>query len=80
MLIHLRMVEHLVHGWDLARATGLPLQVDEGLVTQEFEFTRKSLENVEGARRPFALPQPVLPGAPVLDRLAALLGRDVENA
>ncbi len=80
VLIHLRMVEYLVHGWDLARATGRPLQVDEGLVAQEFEFTRTSLDNVEGARRPFALPQPVSPDAPVLDRLAALLGRDVEDA
>lgn len=77
IVLHLRTVELLVHGWDLARATGqattsLPAAVAE----QEIVFSRRQLEHVPPERRPFAEPRPVEVDAPAVDRLAALLGRD----
>ena len=74
--LHLRIVEALVHGWDLARAIGRQLEVDDQLTQQELAFTREKLD-LPGNRRPFAPPQPVAEDAPALDRLAALLGRTV---
>lgn len=76
----LRLVEALVHGWDLAAATGQRLTVPDELAEQALTFTRASLGNVPAGRRPFADPQPVADDAAPLDRLVALLGRDVQAA
>jgi uncharacterized protein (TIGR03086 family) len=75
--LHLRLVETLVHGWDLARATGRPPGFPEALAEQELAFSRAKLADVPPGRTPFAPPQPAPDDAPALDRLAALLGRDV---
>jgi uncharacterized protein (TIGR03086 family) len=77
--LHLRLVEALVHGWDLARATGRPLHHPAALVEQALTFTRNALGEVP-AGRAFAPPQPVPDDAPAIDRLAALLGRSVAPA
>ena len=74
--LHLRLTEHLVHGWDLAQATGqatsgLPAELAE----QELAFARVQLGKIPPDRRPFAPPQPIDDAAPAIDRLAALLGR-----
>jgi uncharacterized protein (TIGR03086 family) len=74
-LVHLRVVETLVHGWDLARATGRQLAVPEELAVAELAFSRDLLGRLPAGRTPFAPPQPVADDAPALDRLAALLGR-----
>lgn len=76
--LHLRIVEVLVHGWDLARATRQPVRFAEDLAEQELEFTRARLGDVPPARSPFGPPQPVADGAPAIDRLAACLGRHVD--
>jgi uncharacterized protein (TIGR03086 family) len=76
--LHLRIVEALVHGWDLARATGRPLTVPDALVERELAFTRDTLPRLPprpAGQGPFAPAQPVDDDAPPLDRLAALLGR-----
>lgn len=74
--LHLRVVEALVHGWDLARATGQAVDYPEDLVERELEFTLDALGNIpEGG--PFASPQPVSDDAPAIDRLVARLGRSV---
>lgn len=75
--LHLRLVESLVHGWDLARATEQALRCDEELAAQELEFTRAKLADVPPERSPFGPPQPIADDAPALDRLAAYLGRPV---
>lgn len=75
--LHLRLVEALAHGWDLARATGQPPRADEELAEQALEFTRAKLADVPPERSPFGPPQPVTDDASALDRLAACLGRDV---
>jgi uncharacterized protein (TIGR03086 family) len=73
--LHLRLVETLVHGWDLARSTGQPVSFDQRVAEQELEFTRFQLRHVPPERSPFAASQPVSQDAPPLDRLVALLGR-----
>jgi uncharacterized protein (TIGR03086 family) len=80
--LHLRIVEALVHGWDVARATGRTLSVPDGLVEQELAFTRDTLPRLPprpAGQGPFAPAQPAPDGAPALDRLAALLGRPVPD-
>jgi uncharacterized protein (TIGR03086 family) len=75
--LHLRLTELLVHGWDLARATGSPTSAPEDLAEQELAFSRAQLQRVPPGRRPFGPSQPVAEDAPALERLAALLGRRV---
>jgi uncharacterized protein (TIGR03086 family) len=74
--VHLRLTEILVHGWDLARATGQQVgDLPADLAEQELEFSLIQLEKLPPGRHPFAPPRPVSDGAPAIDRLAALLGR-----
>jgi len=73
----LRVVEALVHGWDLARATGHSLEFSAGLVEESIAFSRLQLGRLPADRTPFGPSQPVADDAPPLDRLAALLGREV---
>ena len=76
-LLWLRVVEHLVHGWDLAQATGQRPEFAPGLAEQALEFSEANLGNVQGGRTPFGSRLPAPPDAPALDRLVALLGRRV---
>ena len=73
----LRVVEALVHGWDLARATGLPLEFPTVLVEESIAFSRVQLGRLPADRTPFGPSQPAPDDAPLLDRLAALLGRSI---
>lgn len=75
--LHLRIVEALVHGWDLAQATGQPLRVSGEVAEQELAFTNGKLGDVREGSRPFGPPQPAPEDAPAIDRLAACLGRRV---
>jgi uncharacterized protein (TIGR03086 family) len=67
--------ELVLHGWDLARATGQDYTVDQ-------ESAQACLGFVEAAAQPegvpglFGPPVPVPGDAPVLDRLVGLSGRD----
>jgi uncharacterized protein (TIGR03086 family) len=74
--LHLRIVEALVHGWDLARATGRTVAYPDDVVEQEIAFSREFLPRVPPDRQPFGASRPVAADAPPLDRLVALLGRD----
>jgi uncharacterized protein (TIGR03086 family) len=75
--VHLRNTELLVHGWDLARATGQAVEFPNDVVEQEMQFSRGALSQIPPGRTPFGPSQPVADGAPAIDRLAALLGRQV---
>jgi len=77
--LHLRITEVLVHGWDLARATGQLVAFSEDVAEQELAFSRAKLSDIPPGRSPFAPPQPVAADAPAIDRLAACLGRDVSG-
>jgi uncharacterized protein (TIGR03086 family) len=75
--LHLRVVEHLVHGWDLLRATGQQAAFDEQVAAQAYAFTEAKLADVPSQSTAFAARKAVSDDAPALDRLAALLGREV---
>jgi uncharacterized protein (TIGR03086 family) len=71
----LATVEVLVHGWDLAKATGQPYGCDHAVAERALGFSASALGDVPPDRSPFAAPVPVEDDAPAVDRLAALLGR-----
>jgi uncharacterized protein (TIGR03086 family) len=77
--LHLRIVEALVHGWDVARATDQVVPHDQSVAEQELAWARPWLAKVPADRSPFAPPLPVADEASPLDRLVACLGRDVET-
>lgn len=78
--LHLRITEIIVHGWDLARATGQRLGVPEAVAAAELGFSQQRLTELPPDRAPFAPPRPAPEDAGSLDRLVALLGRDVDWA
>ena len=67
--------EVLVHGWDLAVATGQPYHPDGASVAACLDFAR-SFEPPEGVDGPFGPPVAVPEDAPLLDRLVGATGRD----
>jgi uncharacterized protein (TIGR03086 family) len=75
-LVHMRINEALVHGWDLARATGQPTDgLPADLAEQALALWQPVLGDRPRTGTPFSDPQPAPPGAPAIDRLAAYLGR-----
>jgi len=64
--------ELVVHGWELARSTGLPYAPDPAAVRACADF----LAVVPRAPELFGEVEPVAVDAPVLDRLIGLSGRD----
>jgi uncharacterized protein (TIGR03086 family) len=75
-LVRARIVEHLGHGWDLARATGQPADFPDDVVERAILAASQQLAD----RRPgsaFAAEVPVPADAPAIDRFAGLLGRPV---
>ena len=72
--LHLRLTEVLVHGWDLAKATGQSVEFPADLAEQELVFSQSALEQLPPDRRPFAPSQPVGQDAPG-DRAAGRLPR-----
>lgn len=68
--------ETLVHGWDLAHATGQVLEIDPS-IPEEMLAIASSMLGPTGrdAGVPFADAVPIADDAPALDRLVAYLGR-----
>lgn len=74
--VELQVTEYLVHGWDLARATGQPVDVlPADLAERALAFSRDALAQLPPERSPFAPPVAVDDAAPAIDRLVGLLGR-----
>lgn len=73
--LHLRVTELLVHGWDLAHATGQDIDVPDSLAQQELAFSERAVRQLPADRSPFGPPQPVRTGASPLEHLVGLLGR-----
>jgi uncharacterized protein (TIGR03086 family) len=64
----------LVHGWDLAKATGQPATLEDTLATHVLSFAEQSI--TPGTRAPRIGPAlPVAGDAPLTERLVAFLGR-----
>ncbi|OJY43915.1 TIGR03086 family metal-binding protein [Pseudonocardia sp. 73-21] len=68
--------EVLVHGWDLARATGQPYGTDPAAVTAVAGWVAGFAVPGEVSEGPFGPAVAVPDTAPVLDRLVGLAGRD----
>jgi uncharacterized protein (TIGR03086 family) len=79
-LLHIRVTELLVHGWDIARATGQPADFPDDVVAIELEIARPQFADHPSGGTRFEPPQPVADDAPAIDQLAALLGREVAAA
>ena len=74
-LLQTRVIELLVHGWDLARATGQATDFDPDLCRSCLEILRgRSLPR--GTDAPFAPVHPTSADASAADQLAAYAGRD----
>ncbi|GAA1485328.1 TIGR03086 family metal-binding protein [Brachybacterium fresconis] len=67
--------ELIVHGWELARATGQPFDAREDDVLSLIDFL-ESLPPMPESEGLFAPPEPVPSAAPPMDRLIGLTGRD----
>lgn len=70
--------ELVVHGWDVSRATGRPYGCEPELLTaaQHFLLQFASPDAPAGPDAPFGPSRQVPEGAPLLDRVVALAGRD----
>lgn len=75
--LSIRLYDLLAHGWDLARATGQAADFPDDAVEHALAFARQQVDGT-GAPGRFAPAQPVAPDAPLVDRLAAHLGRRVQ--
>ena len=77
-LAQVRILELLVHGWDLARATGQQADFPADVAGRALAAARRQLAaRPEGPGAPFAAEVPVPDDAPAVDRLAGFLGRPV---
>jgi len=69
--------EVIVHGWDIAVASGQPYEVDDALVQAVRGFVEPTASaNPDGVPGLFGPAVPVADNAPPLDRLLGLTGRD----
>lgn len=71
--MRLRITEQLVHGWDIAQATGQRVEFPGEIAEQELAIGRRMLVDVPHTGR-FGPAHQVLEDAPAIDRLAAFLG------
>lgn len=79
VLLHLRITDLLVHGWDLARATGQPARLPDDIAEEELAFARSPrAPDVPRTGNPFGPAHAIAGDAPAIDRLAAYLGRPVD--
>jgi uncharacterized protein (TIGR03086 family) len=72
---HMYLVDLVVHGWELARATGQPYEPEPEAVSRALEFTGQMAE-MGRQRGAFGPPVAVPDDAPELDRLLGIAGRD----
>ncbi|MEE1753830.1 TIGR03086 family metal-binding protein [Streptomyces sp. SP18CS02] len=66
--------EVLIHGWDLARATGQAYDADEASLRVSYELLAPAADD-PGSGGMFGPPVPVPDDAPLLDRVIGLSGR-----
>ncbi|TDC20778.1 TIGR03086 family protein [Streptomyces sp. 8K308] len=68
--------ELLLHGWDLARATGQPYGADDATAAASIALLSQETDPAARAGTGFGPPVPIADDAPPLDRAVALSGRD----
>lgn len=74
-LVRMRTNELLIHGWDLARATGQENNLPGDLAENALAAWRTRLGDRPREGMPFGEPVTISDDAPAIDRLAAYLGR-----
>ena len=67
----------LIHGWDLAKATGIEPALDDELSADALDLAEANADAFKGSEM-FGTPVPVADDAPVADRLVGFFGRDPE--
>jgi uncharacterized protein (TIGR03086 family) len=78
ILVQVRILEQLGHGWDIARATGQTADFPGDVAERCLDVARQNLAaRPTGPDAPYGPEQAAPEGAPVIDRLAAFLGRPV---
>jgi uncharacterized protein (TIGR03086 family) len=73
----LKITETLTHGWDLQQALGTTIDFNPQTIADAYDWSGPMLERIPEGRNPFGTPQEPPQNATPLDRLAALLGRQV---
>ncbi|WP_410608269.1 TIGR03086 family metal-binding protein [Amycolatopsis sp. lyj-109] len=77
MVVDMVLIEVITHGWDLARAAGLPWEPADETSAHALAFYRQIIRpEWRGPGMAFDHEFPVEPNAAVLDRLVAFTGRD----
>ena len=70
------MGDSLIHGWDVARATGQDYVVDDDVVETTFSNLNGQVpDGSRGPGKPFGAVVPVDDTAPTIDKLVAYMGR-----
>jgi uncharacterized protein (TIGR03086 family) len=77
ILVTMRMVEHAVHSWDIARATGQSTDLDPEVAAASLAALRHALPAERDGDGPFGTEQTAPPSATAADRMAAFAGRTV---
>ncbi len=75
MVARMYLVDVIVHGWDLARATGQEYEPDPEEVSQVQRFT-DSMAETGRQHGAFGPPVAISDDAPLFDRLLGVIGRD----
>ena len=75
LLAGFTILDIAVHGWDLARATGQPADLDGRLAAHVLAFAEHTLASPDMRGPRIGPARPVADDAPVTQRLAAFLGR-----
>lgn len=78
MFMGIATTDQFAHGWDLAKATGQPTDIDPELAAELLAGARLFLQpsfRGDDGQAPFGAEQPAPAGASPADQLAAFLGR-----
>lgn len=75
-VLDLRLTETIVHGWDLATATGQAAQFSDESIAQALAFSRRALADLPPGNRAFGPAVTPPNGVTPLHELVSLLGRD----
>ncbi len=72
-----QIAELAVHGWDIARSTGQPTDLDPEVAQHSLDWSKKMLRpEFRGPAKAFGYEVPVSGDAAIYDRLAGWFGRD----
>lgn len=78
MIAGFRLTDLLVHGWDIAVATGQPTDGDPAVHEAALAFSQQAMDGLDRASFAMFAEETTAPaGATAADRLAAFLGRPV---